>query len=513
MSSSATAEISAPVDPAEGFSLGRRVLILVMVVLGSTLYATTLLIASTLLPQMQGTMSATQDEIAWAMTFNILATAVMTPMTGWLAARFGRRETMTWAVFAFTFTTLMCGLADSLETLILWRVLQGGLGAPVIPLSQTILLDTFPKRLQGLVTSIFGMAVVIGPVIGPTVGGLLSELYGWRWAFYMVVPVGVLSFIGLRLTLPRDRPTGRISLDWTGFLSLSIAISGVQLVLSRGQRLDWFDSGEIIIETFVAAIAFWVCVTHSLTAPRPFLNLRLLLDRNYALGLVLVLIYGMLNFTPMVLLPPLLQQHAGYPDSLIGEIIAARGVGATIGFFLAIFVGRMDPRVGLIGGFALQIVSGLWLMAIDLNVDAATLMANSLVQGIAIGVIWVPLTLATFSTTSSANLAEGTAVYHLLRNIGSSFFISICVAEIVRATSANYSRLVETLNPFNRSLALPWVTGAWDHETLTGLAKLSKEIGRQASMLGYINAFGFYTVASALAIPLILFVGGRARLR
>ena len=513
MSSSATAEISAPVDPAEGFSLGRRVLILVMVVLGSTLYATTLLIASTLLPQMQGTMSATQDEIAWAMTFNILATAVMTPMTGLLAARLGRRETMIWAVFAFTFTTLMCGLADSLEALIFWRVLQGGLGAPVIPLSQTILLDTFPKRLQGLVTSIFGMAVVIGPVIGPTVGGMLSELYGWRWAFYMVVPVGLLSFIGLRLTLPRDRPTGRISLDWTGFLSLSIAISGVQLVLSRGQRLDWFNSGEIIIETFVAAIAFWVFVTHSLTTPRPFLNLRLLLDRNYALGLVLVLIYGMLNFTPMVLLPPLLQQHAGYPDSLIGEIIAARGVGATIGFFLAIFVGRMDPRVGLIGGFALQVVSGLWLMAIDLNVDAATLMANSLVQGIAIGVIWVPLTLATFSTTSSANLAEGTAVYHLLRNIGSSFFISICVAEIVRATSANYSRLVETLNPFNRSLALPWVTGAWDHETLTGLAKLSKEIGRQASMLGYINAFGFYTLASALAIPLILFVGGRTRLR
>lgn len=513
MSSSATAEISAPVNPAEGFSLGRRVLILVMVVMGSTLYATTLLIASTLLPQMQGTMSATQDEIAWAMTFNILATAVMTPMTGWLAARFGRRETMIWSVFAFTFTTLMCGLADSLETLILWRVLQGALGAPVIPLSQTILLDTFPKRLQGLVTSIFGMAVVIGPVIGPTVGGMLSELYSWRWAFYMVVPVGFLSFIGLRLTLPYDRPAGRASLDWTGFLSLAVAISGVQLVLSRGQRLDWFDSGEIIVETFVAAIAFWIFVAHSLTVPKPFLNLRLLLDRNYALGLVLVLIYGMLNFTPMVLLPPLLQQHAGFPDSLIGEIIAARGVGATIGFFLAIFVGRMDPRIGLIGGFALQIVSGLWLMGIDLNVDTGTLMLNSLVQGIAIGVIWVPLTLVTFSTISSANLAEGTAVYHLLRNIGSSFFISICVAEIVRSTSANYSRLIEMMNPFNRSLALPWVTGAWDHETLTGLAKLSKEIGRQASMLGYINAFGFYTLASALAIPLILFIGRRARMR
>lgn len=511
MSSSATtADATPPADAAET-SLGRRILILVMVVLGSTLYATTLLIASTLLPQMQGTMSATQDEIAWAMTFNILATAVATPMTGWLTARFGRRETMIWSVLAFTLTTLMCGLADSLESLILWRVLQGALGAPVIPLSQTILLDTFPKRQQGLVTSIFGMAVVIGPVIGPTVGSMLSEIYSWRWAFYMIVPVGVISFIGLRLTLPYDRPTGKARLDWTGFLSLSVTIACVQLVLSRGQRLDWFDSAEIQIETFIAVISFWIFLAHSLTAERPFLNLKLLLDRNYSLGLVLVLIYGMLNFTPMVLLPPLLQQHAGFPDSLIGEVIAARGVGATLGFFLAIFVGRMDPRIGLIAGFAVQTLSGVWLMAIDLNVDMTTLMLNSLLQGIAIGVIWVPLTLVTFSNMSGANLAEGTAVYHLLRNIGSSFFISICVAEIVRATSTNYSRMVELVNPFNKSLALPWVTGGWDYETVSGLAKLSREINRQAAMIGYINAFGLYTAASAMAIPLILLIGRRTK--
>ncbi len=513
MTMSSSTSLAAPdaVSPAEEPSTARRVLILVMVVMGSTLYATTLLIASTLLPQMQGTMSATQDEIAWAMTFNILATAVATPMTGWLAARFGRRETMTWSVFLFTLTTLMCGLADSLETLILWRVLQGALGAPVIPLSQTILLDTFPKRQQGLVTSIFGMAVVIGPVIGPTVGGMLSELYSWRWAFYMIVPVGLMSFVGLRLTLAHDRPTGRTSLDWTGFLSLAVTIACIQLVLSRGQRLDWFDSGEILIEAFIAVIAFWVFLAHSLTARRPFLNLRLLLDRNYALGLVLVLIYGMLNFTPMVLLPPLLQQHAGFPDALIGEVIAARGVGATIGFFLAIFIGRMDARIGLVGGFALQALSGLWLMAIDLNVDMHTLLTNSLVQGIAIGVIWVPLTLATFRNIGGADLAEATAVYHLLRNIGSSFFISICVAEIVRATGANYGRMVENLNPFNPVLNLPWAMGGWDVQSLAGLAKLSKEIGRQAAMLGYINAFGFYTLCSAMAVPLILFVNSRAR--
>ena len=509
--SAAAAPLAAPLP--EALSVGRRVLILVMVVLGSTLYATTLLVASTLLPQMQGAMSATQDEIAWAMTFNILATAVMTPMTGWLANRFGRRQTMIWSVLLFTLTTFMCGAATSLESLILWRVLQGGLGAPVVPLSQTILLDAFPKHQQGLVTSIFGMAVVIGPVIGPTLGGMLSELYSWRWAFYMIVPVGLVSVVGLRLVLPRDRPTGRVSLDWTGFLSLAVAIACIQLVLSRGQRLDWFESEEILAEAFIAAVAFWIFIAHSLTAHHPFLNLRLLGDRNYALGLVLVTIYGMLNFTPMVLLPPLLQQHAGFPDRLIGEIIAARGAGGTIGFFLAIFLGKLDPRIGLVGGFALQTGCGLWLMGMDLNTGTTALMANSFLQGVATGTIWVPLTLATFATISSADLAEGTAVYHLLRNIGSSFFISICVAEVVRAGSANYSRLVEMVTPFNRTLLLPWVTGAWDVETLGGLAKLSKEIGRQAAMLGYINAFGLYTLASALAIPVILFVSGRSRAR
>jgi DHA2 family multidrug resistance protein len=513
MISSATADDGFPLPAADTCPVGRRVLILVMVVLGSTLYATTLLIASTLLPQMQGAMSATQDEIAWTMTFNILATAVMTPMTGWLAARFGRRETMTWSVFCFTVTTLMCGLSDSLEALVTWRILQGALGAPVIPLSQTILLDTFPKRQQGFVTSVFGMAVVIGPVIGPTVGGMLSELYNWRWAFYMIVPVGFLSFIGLRLTLPADRPDGHISLDWTGFLSLATAIAGVQLVLSRGQRLDWFDSGEILVETFVAAIAFWIFVSHSLTATKPFLNLRLLLNRNYALGLVLVLIYGMLNFTPMVLLPPLLQQHAGFPDALIGKIIAARGVGATLGFFSAIFLGRFDPRIGMIAGFLLQAFSGAWLMSIDLNVDTHTLMLNSLCQGIAVGTIWVPLTLVTFSTVSSANLAEATAVYHLLRNIGSSFFISICVAGIVRTTGANYAYMTEWVTHYSRAMALPWVMGGWDADSVGGLARLSREINRQAAMLGYINAFGFYTLCSALAIPLILLVGKSRRAR
>src|SRR6266403_3118022 len=236
MSSSTISDTPVPPVPAAGFSLGRRMVILVMVVMGSTLYATTLLIASTLLPQMQGTMSATQDEIAWAMTFNILATAVATPMTGWLVARFGRRNVMVGSMLCFSLFTYLCGESQSLETLVLWRILQGAAGAPVVPLSQTILFDSFPRLQHRMITSVYGMAVVIGPVIGPALGGYLSDMYSWRWAFFLLVPVGVASFIGLRLSMLPDPPRHPVRLDWVGFLSLTAAISCVQLVLSRGQR-------------------------------------------------------------------------------------------------------------------------------------------------------------------------------------------------------------------------------------------------------------------------------------
>ncbi len=497
-------------QPNHPTTVTRRIMIMLSIILGSTLYSTTLLIASTLLPQMQGAMSATQDEIAWVMTFNILATAVVTPMTGWLVASFGRRGVMVGSMALFSLFTYLCGAADSLETLVIWRVLQGATGAPVTPLSQTILFDVFPRRQHRLIMSIYGMTVVIGPVIGPALGGYMSDMYSWRWAFYGLVPVGVASCIGLQLSMLRDPPRQTVRLDWIGFLSLSAAISCVQLVLSRGQRLDWFESPEIWIETIAAFFAFYIFLTHSLTAQRPFLNLRLLLDRNYALGLALVGVFGMLNVTPMVLLPPLLQQHAGFPDAMIGEVLAARGVGATIGFFAAMFIGRLDPRIGMTIGFSLQVISGLWLMSVNLDVGMDILIANSILQGMAIGIIWVPLTIASFATLDSRFWPEAMSVFHLLRNIGSSFFISMCVADIVRVTAQSYSRLSEMISPFNSRLALPWVMGGWSTDTLPGLARLSKEINRQAAMIGYLDAFALYTAASAAAVVLVLLVRRRA---
>jgi DHA2 family multidrug resistance protein len=487
----------------------RRNLILVMVVLATTLYGTTLLVVSTILPQMQGSFAATADEIAWAMTFNILATAIVTPMSGWLAGRFGTRPVMVWSLAGFTVATFMCGAADSLESLVFWRILQGGFGAPSTPLTQSILLTVFPRSQQTRVMGIFGFGVVLGPIFGPALGGIMAESYNWRWAFYALVPVGIAATVGLQAVLPDDENVTDRPLDWIGFIALSIALGATQLVLARGQRLDWFDSYEIIIATIVAIIGYWVFVVHCLTSPRPFLDPRLLLDRNYALGLILVTIYGMLNFTPMVLLPPLLTGPAGYTDSLVGLVVGARGVGGCIGFLIAGFTGRLDGRISMMIGFAMLLIAGLWLMHIDLNVTYMNLAMNAGLQGVAIGLIWVPLTTATFATLPTKHMGEATAVYHLLRNLGSSFFISVCVAEIVRSTGMNYAHLTELLTPYNKVLEMPSVLGRWDTESLKGLASLSKEMTRQATLIAYLNAFGLFTTACALTIPLVLLMRGK----
>jgi len=409
---------------AESLSPTQRYLILAAVVLGSSLYSTALLTTSTILPQMQGAMSATQDEIAWIMTFNILATAVVTPMTGWLVARFGTKRVMTLGILTFSIATLMCGLAQSLDVLVVWRIVQGATGAPVVPLSQTILMNTFPRRQHPMVLSVFGMAVGVAPVVGPVLGGYLAEAYTWRWAFHMLVPVGLLAAAALYLALPPDTRSSKAQLDWTGFLALATAMAAVQLILARGVRLDWFESTEII-------------------------------------------------------------------------------------FLMAGVTSRLDPRIGMSIGFLIQVASGIWMLSFDLNITMEILILNSLVQGFSVGMIWVPLSVVAFDTLAPSDRAEAASVFHLLRNIGSSFFISLSIAEIVRATGANYSRMTEMISPYNTTLSLPWVTGAWDFGSVAGLAKVAKEINRQAAMIGYLNAFVMYAMASGLGLFLVLIVRRR----
>ncbi len=482
----------------------QRALVLMFVTLAATIYASSILIASALLPKMQGALGATQDEVSWTMTFNIVATAVVTPMTGWIAERFGRRSTMVWCASIFAASTFLCGTASTLEELILWRVVQGAAGAPLIPLGQTLLLDSNPKSQHGLVTALFGMANMIGPVLGPTVGGEVSELYGWRWGFWMIVPVAVITAVGFRFILPTRDSRERPSLDWSGFITLSIAIAGAQLVFSRGQRLDWFQSTEIVVVTFLSVVALYMFFAHSLTAKRPFIRLFLLKDRNYALGLLLVFIFGMLNFAPVVLLPPLLQNYASYTDSAIGIFIGWRGIGTALGFFIAMVTGRIDPRIMMMIGFGLQSYAGFGMMQFDLNVDQSLLAFNSILQGMGIGVSWVPMTVVTFATLAPEHRPEAMSMFHLLRNFGSSLFISIAVAEIVRATGTNYARMTEAISPYNKVWNMPWATGAWSIESIEGIAKVASEIARQATMLGYVNAFLMYALVAAAGIPFCL---------
>jgi DHA2 family multidrug resistance protein len=309
-----------------------------------------------------------------------------------------------------------------------------------VPLSQSILFNTFPRRQHTMVMSVFGMAVAVAPAFGPVIGGYLAEIYSWRWSFYMLVPIGVCATIGMRWTLPPDNSSpSALRLDRLhrarhgacGRAARAGARRAAGLVRFDGDRHRMPDRGPRILHF------------HGAQPERrePFLNLKLLADRNYAIGLALVTIYGMLNFTPMVLLPPLLQQQAGFPDALVGQVIGCRGVGMLVGFMTAGFMSRIDPRISMAFGFGLQTVAGLWMLTFDLNVTMEVLVINSVVQGFCRRIVWVPITTVAFGTLDAKHYAEASAVFHLLRNIGSSFFISLSIAEIVRASGANYSRM------------------------------------------------------------------------
>ena len=493
-------------QPATTTTLAQRILFLISGMVAMGIYFTSILIVSTVLPQMQGTFSATADEISWSVTFNILATAIAMPLTGWTSNRFGRRPLMIWSTAIFTFSTLMCGLAQSLEEMIVWRIVQGIAGAPCVPLVQTIVLDIFPPQQHRVVLGINGMGVAVGPIFGPLLGGVLAEAINWRWAFFLLVPVGVLSTLGLWASLPREKSRGPIPFSWIGFLLLSTAIGTVQLLLARGERLDWFGSVEIQLLAAISVLAFYLFLAHSLVSAKPFLDLRLLLNRNYALGLGLGTLFGMLNFTPMVLLPVILRTHMGYPDALVGQVVASRGLGGIFGFFAVMFIEKLDPRVGVALGFMLQTLAGYWLMHTSLETSTGELVLNSAVQGFSSGIIVVALTLITFQGIPRERMAEASAIFHLLRNFGGSLFISVCVAEMLRSTNINYAHMREVVSAHNKLLNLPWVTGAFDLSSLSSLERVSREISRQAAMLGYINALGIFTAVSVLAFPLIIFM-------
>jgi len=496
-----------PLSEAEGAGAAlERALILATCTAVTFLYAMTVTIANVSLPQMQGALSASPDQIAWVVTSNIVATAVMTPLAGWLTSRFGRRLLCNACVLGFGIASLGCGLADSLTELVIFRALQGAIGAPLVPLSQAIVLDTYAKRNHGVAIALFGVGSVLGPVVGPVAGGWLAETYNWRWVFYMIVPFALLTLVGT-LAFIHDREAGRkLRLDWLGFLLLSTALAGTQLMLDRGERADWFDSAEIVGWAAIAGIALYAFIAHSATTERPFLDPRLLADRNFSIGVVLIFVFGMLNFTPMTLLPPMLQGVSGYPDSVIGFVLGARGMGTMVAFFLMIYASRLDPRAMIVLGFLLQAVAGWQLANLDVNPSTADVFWPMALQGFGVGVLWVPITMVSFSSLDAKYLSEGSAVFHMVRNIGSSVHISLSIALAVHMTRTGYAEIAERVTPYSPSLSMPWVSGAWNLEDLRGLAGLSREMARQAAMIGYLDAFVFFIATSLAVLPLVFLI-------
>jgi DHA2 family multidrug resistance protein len=474
--------------------------------MSTMLYAMTVTIANVALPKMQGEFGATQDQIAWVVTFNIVATAVMTPLTGWLIARLGQRKVMMFSVAGFALSTMLCGLATSLTEIVIYRVFQGLCGAPMVPASQSIVLQAFTKDKQASVMSIFGMGVVLGPIIAPTLGGYLSEEYGWRWVFFMIVPCAVVAFAGI-VAIVRDLATpGRIRLDWTGFISLSIAVAATQLMLDRGERQDWFESVEIMFELGLAILALYIFVVHSLMAEKPFLNFKLFRDRNYAFGMLFILIFGMLNFTPMVLFPPMLQHLRGFPDTDIGWLLATRGVGTLVAFTAMVWLSKYDPRRWMTVGFLMQGIAGLYIAGFNINLTAFDVAWTSMLQGFGVGMTWVPTTQIAFATLDPRDAGEGSAVFHLIRNFGSSLFISISIAVVIRTSNVNYADLTTHASPYNENFQYPSSAGAWNLDSMQGIAAFAGEIGRQSSMIGYLNAFYLFGIVSLAVIPFLWLV-------
>jgi DHA2 family multidrug resistance protein len=481
--------------------------LIMMTMAGTTmLYSLTLTMVNIVLPQLQGALSASQDQISWVVTLNVLATAIATPLTGSMVAIFGRRKVLIVCTSGFTLATLACGFSTSLEGLLFFRILQGMLGAPLVPLSQATLLQSYPREMHAKVNSIYGMSVVVGPAIAPSLGGYLSQAYDWRWVFFLMLPLGVLAVLG---NLKWVRDAGRednVRFDYVGFTLFSIAIVCLQLVLDRGEREDWFESLQILTLCSFMAIAMYMFVANTFFTRQPYINPRIFLNRNYVIGVFLVFVYGSLNFTPLVLLPPMLQNLKGYPDELIGFILAMRGVGMILGFFCAARMGKLDPRIGMVLGMGCIGLSG-WAMSLyDLNVALGALSWASILQGFGCGILWVPLAVITFSTMPPNLFPEASAFFHLLRNLGTSVFVALSVTLLIRTSKIRYSEMTEGISPFNESLAFPGVVGEGVVDWTTSLGRLAAEMARQSAMIGYDNAFYFYALTCLMSLPVLSLV-------
>jgi len=482
-----------------------RGLITVSIMLATIMQALDTTIANVALPHMQGSMSATQDQISWVLTSYIVAAAIMTPPTGVLAARLGRKRLFAVMVTGFTIASMLCGAASSLVEIVLYRLLQGAFGAGLVPLSQAVLLDTYPPEKHGSAMAMWGVGVMVGPILGPTLGGYLTETYDWRWVFYINLPFGILALIGILAFVPETSRDRRRGFDFFGFALLSLSIGALQMMLDRGESQDWFTSTEIVVEAVLAGLFLYMFLVHMFTAREPFLEPALFRDRNLAVGLFLIFMVGVILLATLALLPPFLQNLMGFPVLTTGYVLAPRGVGTMIAMIIVgRLIGKLDTRLLILLGIGLTALS-LWEMSgFTTEVPISTIVWTGVTQGLGLGFIFVPLSTVTFSTLAAHYRNEGTAMYSLMRNIGSSIGISIVVTLLAQNTQINHAAIADVMTPFRTMLQSPWLPQAWNWHTMSGVTALNGEVTRQAATIAYLNDFTFMMWVTLLSAPLLL---------
>jgi len=467
-------------------------------------------IANVALPHMQGSLSASQDQIDWVLTSYIVAAAIATPLTGFLTARLGLKRLFILSVVGFTIASMLCGMAQSVTEIVLFRWLQGLFGAALVPLSQTVLLNINPPERHGSAMAAWGMAVMAAPILGPVLGGWLTEDYSWRWVFYINLPIGILAFIGMTVFLPQA-PRRPARLDWTGFVSLSIAIAALQVMLDRGQELDWLGSKEIVAEAIIAGSAFYVFLEHIFTAREPFLRPALFRDRNFTAGVLFVAIVGLTFYASLALQPPYLQDLMNYPVITAGFVMGPRGIG-TMGAMMIVgkLMGRTDTRILLGLGLGLSAWTFYLMTGWTPDVSSWTVIWVGVIQGVGLGFLFTPLSVVSLATLSPGVRPEGAGFYNLARNVGSSIGISIVGALLTRTTQANHADIAQYVTAVNHQFSNPVVAQTLSPFTASGHAALDALITQQAQVIAYVDDYKFLMIATLAVIPLLIVFQGRS---
>ncbi len=460
-------------------------------------------IANVALPYIQGSVAASADQINWVLTSYIVAAAIMTPPSGFLAAKFGRKRVLLVAIVGFVAASVLCGLAQSLPQIVGFRLLQGLFGAALVPLSQGILLDIYSTEERGSAMALFGVSVMVGPVLGPVIGGWLTENISWRWVFYINVPIGALAFAGISIFVKETKLDTQAKLDWFGFGMLSLGIASLQLFLDRGGQLDWFSSGEILIEAIVCASAFYLLVIHTLTTEKSFINPRLFLDQNFAVSMLFIFVVGVTYLASLALMTPYLQSLMGYPVVTAGIVMGPRGLGTMVCMFVVgRLIGKVDTRILLFIGLAITAWAMYDMIGWTPNVSQWTIISVGFIQGAGLGFLFVPLTTIAFATLPAEMRGDGTGLYNLSRNIGSSVGIAVVSALLIENTQINHASIAAYVTPFNHAFQAPAAAGL-DPMTAVGRASLDSIVTLQATIIAYMDDFKLLMIMSLAVMPLV----------